>query len=168
MPANKINVISERRKQVYELTRQGLSVKEVATKLGRWHWRTIEDDVRALKSSVIDNAPSWFTDAQITAFESIDDLKTLRDKAWEMLGDSYEPKLHLMARIQVMRLLADINGRLADKLLPSQAIVENIGSKDITIRWVGDPKDTPLCTRCGQKHIGECKVGNTVNSIQPT
>ncbi len=151
-------MFEERSRQVWELYQKGLNYKQIAEAMGgRWHPKTIERDVIRLKDQVVPDAPDWFTEAQLIAIESIDDLRNLRDGAWSMLNNAEKPPTTI-TKVQIMKLLADINGRLADKLLPSQAIIQQIGDKHIEISWAGDKKDLPLCTRCGKKHEGECAL----------
>ncbi len=151
------SMFEDRAQQVWELHKKGLTPQEIAQKLGRWHWRTIQTDIMRLKDTIVPEVPDWFNEAQLIAIESIDDLRNLRDIAYKMLEDSEKPPT-TMVKLQIMKLLADINGRLADKLLPSQAIIQQIGDRKIEISWAGDKKDLPLCTKCGQKHEGECVI----------
>ncbi len=161
----KASAFDSRAKQVWELHQQGLTAKQIAEKIGRWHYRTIENDIARLNNTMVGNGPDWFTEAQLTAFESIDDLRNLRDEAWKMFNNAEKPPT-TMVKIQLMKLLSDINGRLADKLLPSQAIVQQVGDTKMEISWKGDEKDLPLCTRCGIKHKeGECALVGDCNTI---
>ncbi len=151
------SMFEDRADQVWKLYQEGLNPQEIAKKLGRWHWRTIQNDISRLKNTIVPEVPDWFNEAQLIAMESIDDLRNLRDEAWVMMNNTEKPP-STITKVQIMKLLADINGRLADKLLPSQAIIEQIGDKKIEISWAGDKKDLPLCTKCGQKHEGECAL----------
>lgn len=141
------DVIANRRAKVLELYQQGLKTREIAQALGRWHWRTIENDISYIQKGAVFDAPDWFEEARVTALESIDDMKNLRDMAYELLdGDK---KMSTPTRVQVMRLIADVDAKLADKLLPSQAIIQSVGAEKIEFSWKGD---TPLCTKCGRHH----------------
>ncbi len=146
-------IITDRRNKVYVLFTRGLGAKDIAKAIdeGRWHYRTIEDDIRYLRKGRLNTeTPDWFLEARATAIDSIEDLKKIRDKANELIDD--KPNMPTITKLQVYRLVAEIDGKLVDKLLPSQSIIENVGDSKVVVTWGKDAKDFPLCTKCGKVH----------------
>ena len=110
-----------------------------------------------MRSELVENMSDFFKDAKLFASEAFENLIQLRDKAIKLEADTEMPT---MTRINLMKLIADINVRIWDKLVPSQAIVEQVGDRKIEVSWATDDPNRPLCTKCGSKHYPneECVV----------
>ena len=151
MPRETPSII-ERRKRVRELWGQGLTEQQIADALAgfggkaSWHWRTVQDDIRFLRTTL--DTPDFFQEMYAKATRCVDELAEVRDEA-KKLRDGTDD---LNIKAKMMRIIIDVSKAIMDKYIPSQMINRNIGDQKIEVSWAGEELDMPLCTRCGQKH----------------
>ncbi len=140
----------ERRQKVWELHRQGLNEKEIVEALKDaygCHWRTVQNDIHFMQTTVAKDAPNWLKDAQSIGRSAIDDLEYLRDLIYPMLDDPDTKQ-----RTQLMKLLAEISIKLFDMVIPAQARVTQTEDRKWELSWPAIDPNVPICEKCGKKH----------------